>query len=509
MESLYVVERPPLDFGRLFWRQKTAGVLAFVAVLSLTLAYLALAPRKFQSEAKVLVRMGRESITLDPTATTGQFVAAADSRESEVHAVEELLLSRGLGEKIVDQFGPEKILEKKTGGGTLAASLAWLDAYNLNPLRVYSVRDKAVVSLRKNLSTAAGKKTNIVSVSYQAKDPKGAQDVLSALLQSARDEHLRVHRTTGSQEFFVNQSELLRGTVAKLEAQLRDLKDSTGFAALPTQRDLKLQLIGSLQGDLLRARAERDAAQAEVERRRQQLRDLPSLVVTEQTTGLPQTARQTLREKLYDLEVREQELAVKLTNEAPLLQHVRNQISEARRIMSEEQASTQVKKGANPTYQAGELGLQEKEAQLAALEARTRSLDSKVAAAQDELKQVNASEVELARLERELDLARANYRKYAENLEQARIDQELELAKISSLNLMQTPTYSITPISPQPIPTLAFGLAGAVICSFGAALLADRLRRPAAVAAISAMELPAAPSGSRLRRSEIAPANPR
>ena len=72
--------------------------------------------------------------------------------------------------------------------------------------------------------------------------------------------------------------------------------------------------------------------------------------------------------------------------------------------------------------------------------ARTRSLEGKIAAVQEELKQLNASELELTRLEREIDLARTNYRKYAENLEQARIDQELEQAKISSLNLMQPPS---------------------------------------------------------------------
>ena len=74
---------------------------ALIAGLIVTVLYLALAPRKYRSEAKLLVRMGRESMTIDPTATTGQFVAPAEARDAELHAVEELIASRAMAEKIV------------------------------------------------------------------------------------------------------------------------------------------------------------------------------------------------------------------------------------------------------------------------------------------------------------------------------------------------------------------------------------------------------------------------
>src|SRR5207245_10473884 len=133
-------------------------LVTLVAGLIVTLAYLALAPRKYRSEAKLLVRMGRESMTIDPTATTGQFVAPVEARDAELHAVEELLASRAMAEKIVDQFGPDVILEKQPGKKSFGERLSWLDAYNLNPLRVYSLRDKAVKALAQNLGITAGKK---------------------------------------------------------------------------------------------------------------------------------------------------------------------------------------------------------------------------------------------------------------------------------------------------------------------------------------------------------------
>ena len=65
--------------------------MTLLAGLVLTLLYLGLASREYQSDAKLFVRIGRESVALDPTATTGQFMPIVDTRGSEIFAVEELL----------------------------------------------------------------------------------------------------------------------------------------------------------------------------------------------------------------------------------------------------------------------------------------------------------------------------------------------------------------------------------------------------------------------------------
>src|SRR5213075_939099 len=148
-----------------------------------------------------------------------------------------------------------------------------------------------------------GKKSNVLTVSYKSSSPQLSHDVLEALLTTAREDHARVHRTSGSQQFFESQRELLGKDLREQEQGLREYKDNHGLASLTAQRDAHVGIIAALQSDLLRARAEQSAAQAEVDLRHKQLRDQPAMVVTEQTTGQPQTAKQTLREKLYELEV--------------------------------------------------------------------------------------------------------------------------------------------------------------------------------------------------------------
>lgn len=442
---------------------------------------------------------------LDPTATTGQYVAAPESRECDLAAVEELLSSRATVERIVDQFGAGILLEKNKPARPLSDRLAWLNDYNLNPLRVYSVKDKAIKAVQKNLGTTAGKKSNVLSISYRSKDPELAQRVLTALLAIVREQYLKVNRTPGSQDFFQDQLTALREQLAGDEQLLREFKDRHNLASLPSQRESQVGLLAGLEADFLRARADESSVAAEVALRRKQLQNQPDFVVTEQTTGQPQTAKQTLREKLYELEVREQELAARLKDETPQLIQLRKQIAEARRIADDEKVELETKKAISQTHQAAELALQEREAQLVALKAKAAALESKIADGMESLKKLNAAEFELTRLERELELARANYRKYAENLEQARIDQELEVAKISSLNVMQPPSLSITPISPQPLATLALGAAASILAAVAVALFAERRReRLLVMAPLSAPALREPPPGltARPRRSE-------
>ena len=516
MQNLYDAQVEPAELRRFCWQHKKKLLAVWLLGIALTLAYLSLATRTYQSEAKLFVRLGRESVSLDPTATTGQFVSISETRESEVHAVEELLASRLLAEKVVDQFGPEVILEKPSSpsGFSLSQSLSALNAYNLNPLRVYSVRDKAIKAMRKNLSVSAANKTSIVTVSYESEDPALSQEVLDALLGYAREEHLQTHRAHGSQAFFVEQSEKLRAELSQLEQQLRDLKTTTGLASVETQRTLQLELIDSLRADLVRARAELDAAHAELADRQRDLQAAPVMIVSERATGLPQTASQSLREKLYDLEVKEQELSAKLTAEHPQLVHIRNQLGQARRIFELEESPDQVTLGVNRTYQEAELAVQERQASLSALTARTQSLEAAVAAVQEELKNLNDSELEIHRLEREIDLAQANYLRYAENLEEARINQELENAKISSLNAMQPPTFSETPVSPKPVLTLMVGFVMSSLVGIGVALVDRHRARPKPMDPLARLSHSGIPSpqssvvGSA-RRSDAAPLNPR
>ena len=465
-----------LSLSRIVRLHKGKALLAFACGILVTMTCFAFATRYYQSEAKLFVKMGRQSVSLDPTATTGQSISVREIQNQEVFAVEELMNSRTIAEKVVDHFGPEVILEGGSAGDTQGESetasssklLAKLDAYNLNPLRVYNLRDKAVKAFGQNLKVLAGKKTNILSVSYESKDPLHSQEVLQALIKYGLEEHLQMHRIRGSEEFFIEQSELQRKTLETLEQKLRDLKSTTGLASLETQRNLHLGLLGGLRQDLLSVQAEYAALQSELAERRKQQESIPSMIVLERTSDQPQTISQEVREKIYDLELEEQELAARYTNSHPKLVQVRNKIAESRSIAEQVGNRPSIKTGLNPNYQAAQLAVMEREGRAIALKSRIEAINQEISSAEAKLIEINKAEVDITELEREIELANANYRTYSENLEQARINNEIYESKISSLNVMQQPTYVETPASPKPSVTLGVGgilsvLLGAIV----------------------------------------------
>lgn len=509
MDTLY---QPAPTLVGLAWRNKGKMLLAFVLVVAGGLAYLATAEREYQSEAKMFVRPGRESVTVDPIVTNGQTVTMADARESEINGIAEMLHSRALLEKVVDQLTPEGILEKEPGAKSMGDYLAPLDSVNLNPAKVYSLRDKAIRRMSKTIRILTSKKSSIVTLSYDARDPALAQKALENLLKIAQEEHARVNQTRGSQPFYETQKGKLKEQVTGLEEQLRKLKNESGLSSFEKQRELHLIHVATLETELAKAQYGLKGAEEEATHRRQMLTSIKPLIETSQITDQPVDPKADMRKKLYDLQLKEADLASKLTDASPLLMQIRGQIAAAKKVVDEEDKTTQKTMASNPAFGTMQQALQDRDAQVVALKATVTDLTTKIAEGKSRMESLNDKEVEIARLQRELDLAGINYKKYAENTELARINDEVEAAKISSINLLQPPSFSETPVSPDlklGIPTVV--LAG-LLASVGIALLAERKRFTPAVrreAAPDEEDEPEPAPPLRPRRGEAVPTQPR
>ena len=87
--------------------------VGFVTLLMLVLcgAAILLYPKKYTSEAKLFVRVGRGSASLDPS-VVGKTISIQESRESEMNSIVDMLGSRGLAEKVVDKIGADRVLKK-------------------------------------------------------------------------------------------------------------------------------------------------------------------------------------------------------------------------------------------------------------------------------------------------------------------------------------------------------------------------------------------------------------
>ena len=490
-----VPERSLRDLYYVLFRHRRKTLLFFAAVVVTVAIGTFLSPETYRSEAKLLVRLGRESVSLDPTATTGQIVNIGQSRENEINSEMEILKSRELVEKVVDSFGAAVFLhgtgeeaiaqvppagaERVTSRDT-ASAVRSVAATTMVPTgrqdQADNLRDreKAVLLLVKRLEIEKEKNSNVLSVSYEAKSPKRARDVVDKLIGFFLDKHIVVHRTVGSHQFFTEQTAQIRTALAQAEDELRKIKNEAGVASLEEQRRVLVGRIGGLQQEIEQTDAALAGSGARAKALQRSLAGLPKVQVTEKTSGFPNWAADGMRQKLYDLQLKEQDLLSKFNPENPLVEEVRRQIAEAKAVLDrEEPTRTQLTTGLNTAYEKIHLDLMIEKGVFSSLQAKGGVLGRQLAAAGEELKKQNDAELRIAHLKRDVEVQGENYRKYVEKLEQARIDQALETDKISNISVVQPASYPVKPIRPRKALNLALGLLMGVFGGIGFAFASE------------------------------------
>lgn len=514
------------DLFYIFFRHKWKLILFFLTVVVCVGVVTFCGAEVYRSEAKLMVRLGRESVTLDPTATTGPIIPIAQSRESEAQAELEILKSREIAEKVIDSIGPEALL-KRPAKETPAQGEArepfkmveqkaiaavnklrdFLERYNV--VAPVADRDKAVLTVMKNLEIGTQKDSSIIAVSYDAPNPELAQQILAKLIELYLEKHIVVHQTPGSYPFFTQQAEHLRARVAQLENELQNLKDRSGISSLEEQQRVVLERVGTLETEIDRAEAELASSQAKVQSLRQTLASTPQTVVTGSVSGISNYGADLMRNRLYELQLREQDLASKYTDESRQLQEVRRQIAEAQQLLGkEEPVRTQVTNGLNVAHQQVEVALLTEQAAFSSHQAEVDALRARLANAKAELRTLSDSGTKVKVLMREIEIQEQNYRKYSVNLEQARIDQALQTGRISNISVVQPATLPMKPYRSQKVLQLLLGLLlgvfGGIGLVFLCAYLDHSIKTPEE--AEERLQLPTLASIPRVHADRVRPA---
>lgn len=466
-------------------RQRRKMAAFFFTAMTLSLLAAVFAPKKYRSEAKLLVRLGRENVVLDSAATLGDSatIAMPLSREFELNSVVAIAKSRALLEEVVDALGPGVVLNKtgdKGGAGdggsrpqTVHAGVAaWLSELSISePL---PEREKAVLQLMKSVWVGTAHKSDVVEVSCLGPTPELAQAVVAKLVDLYVEQHIGFNRTPKAHAFFERQTARLRDELRAGEKKLVKLKNETGVSSPEEQRKLLVAQIDHLETELLAAEASAKAVQAELRKIEEKQAAYPTTEVTSRITGFANEAADAMRAKFYELELKEQELLAKYTEIHPEVKLVRDQIAGSRNSLAgEDRSLAQLTVGRGRASAEAELILLQREPQLASHLAQAEKLRQQLTAALDSLRTLTEHEQQIVALAREVELTGASYRKYREGLEQARIDEALQAERISNLSVVQPASYELQPTASKRWVTLALGLIIGVCGSVALAWLAE------------------------------------
>jgi uncharacterized protein involved in exopolysaccharide biosynthesis len=458
------------------WKVAFFGAVTMAAAGALAIVW----PKTYRSEAKLYVRLGRENIGLDATSSMGrEIVAVQMTREEELNTHVELLRSRSMLEKVVESAGPDAILSATAG--LVPTQPSWFS--RILTLLEESVRrmtdsipltpkEKAINVLNRQLDVQNVRKTDVIVVAHEGPIAKVSQRIVEILVNAYLDEHGRISRPPGAYAFLETQAAGIKEKLVRTENELRLFKDATGLASPAEQRQTLVSQIGRIEDDLKSTSALTSATAAENRELLIELAKLAPVDLLNKSTGNTNFAADGMRQQLYTLQLKEKELASRLTDHSQNaeLQLVRAQIASARLIVdSLEPTRTQLTTGPNRTYEDLQLALLRQKGALASQRAKSSTLVAQLADAKQQLRSLNDNEMRIAELQREAHILDASYRKYTESLEHARLDESLERQRISNISVAQAPSLSMQPVRPQ---RSLFLLVGLVLVLFGGPLVA-------------------------------------
>jgi uncharacterized protein involved in exopolysaccharide biosynthesis len=434
-----------VEIARRRWRWIALGTIGTIV---LAILFSVLVSPKYRSEALLLVRLGRENLGVEPIAGMADKsgVNMVDTRENEVNSMANVLKSRELAEHMIDEITPQIVLSNEDG---FVDRLLRGVAGPIFPYYRLDARSQAVYELQNKLKIKALDKSSVIRVSYDAKDPRQAQQIVNSAVETYLALHSQIHRTSGSLSFLESELKATQENLLAKENELKQLKSETGLIAPTEQRAALVGRISKLKSDLMEVTASQNALQKELETLEQTLVDLPETEVATQVTGAGNSAVDSIRAKVFDLQTQLNELLAKYTEEHIRVKQLRQAIASAQSILEEEERNRrQTTQGRSRSYDETNLLIIRKRAERDALDQKSASLESLISLEEKKLDEWNSVELKIGQMTREIDILKNNYQEYSADVERARIDTELELKSMTNVSVAQPASFNPLPVFP-------------------------------------------------------------
>ncbi len=448
-----------------------------MAALVLAWLFLFVWPRQYVSESKLMIRVGRESVSLDPSATTSQTLMLQKTQEEEVNSALDLLRSRRIAERTVDRLGAESI-----NNGSLPSTIdsestfadKWIEPLKnfvkgqLTPLLYatgikedLSERELAIMVLTDQITITAERRSAVVSIEAFAKTPEMAQAIAQNVAEEFISEYLEVTHNSGSYAFFSGQAQAANDSRSLLSEQKRQFMQERKLVTISANQGILVDQLGTIEREVIALSADLDQTQAEIEDVLLKLAAMPVEVISEKK-GSSDATWSGMRQQVYGLELEEQQLSAKYSDDNPLLLQVREKLTGARGILAKlESERVDESKTPNPLRLRLEEELQKLQTKVVGLRANLQLREEQHAEVEQKISEILDAERDLEQIERDIKMADTRLDLLRQKHEEARVLSEMQKDRISNLSLFQPATLVERPASPnKKLLFLAFAILG-------------------------------------------------
>jgi uncharacterized protein involved in exopolysaccharide biosynthesis len=448
------------DFLAIGFRQRRLIINVFLGIFSIAIVIALLLPRKYESQMKILVRHERAESMVSPE-REAPVQWRTEVSEEELQSEAELIRSRDLLGKVVVACDLQAL-----GGGSFWSKQGENDDQKIA---------RAVLRLEKNLTVQPIKLTNLISVSYKAKDPQLAAKVLNSLASLYLEKHLAMHRAPGQFEFFHQQAEEYRKALANAEEKLTSFSRDQGVVNPALEKEMNVRKLAEFEAETKGARATIAEDRQRIATLEAQLAILPNRHTTQVRTSDNPQLMQNMKSKLLELELKRTELLTKFEPTYRPVQEVEEQIAQTRAAiaMAEKAPLKDETTDRDPTYEALRSELAKSKTELAATQARAAATSSLIRTYRTETQQLDRKELLHQDMLRVAKSDEENYMLYLRKAEEARISDALDRQRFSNVVVAEPATVPFTPQARWLLVVVIGGLLASLV-SVTLGIVADR-----------------------------------
>jgi polysaccharide biosynthesis protein PslE len=284
----------PRELLFILFKHRVRALAVALAILFFTLLAVLFLPSKYRSEAQLFVRFGSESMP-DATSSIREGTGAVPivNRDTEFNTEAQQLRSRDVAIETVRRLMDADAL--KSG-----------ETPTTNQNEMEAVVNAKAAQLQQFVEVRTAPLSAIITVSYAARSPERAQEVVQTWVRSYLDRRGDIYGSPNTAKFFLARDGEARKKLVEIENQIRELKDKTGVSDPDQQKNILLGRMATLQGDIDRSNADLASTLKTIEAMEGELISLPRETVL--VRGGAYTSTELLQTKINELRLEEQKL---------------------------------------------------------------------------------------------------------------------------------------------------------------------------------------------------------
>ena len=423
-----------LEIVQVLRRRKFAIVSCTVLGFLLAAVYLIVCDRRYDATAEIEVTPANTSgLGLDEVVTREM---TANDTTMRLQAAVKVLQSNSLALDVIDQLG---LARSKTFAGN------WQQVKDTRSTEwPAQVRDHLLRRFARNLTIELVPKSDIVAITFRAKDPALAAAVANSVVEKFRERSLRTSYESTSQvsEWLSKQLDDLKTRARTSQEQLATLERTSGLLGQDETDNIVFGKLKRLDEQLTDLQSDRIVKEA---RYRIAASGDPELLAT----SVPDSTLQVLRTQQATLRSQYAQLSSKFGSGYPKLTEVADQMNAADAAVDRE-----LKQLTQRYHNDYEAALRSEQMLRASFEAQ-----------EQKAYRLNEDAAQHAILKREVESTQQLYETLQLKLKQAGIAAGLASANIQVIDPAQAPSE---PSEPKPLASLLIGLGAGLVC--GAAL---------------------------------------